>query len=125
MSETGLVRELMLEATALGARVFRNNSGVGWAGVAQVIRHRCSVVVGPGDVVVRGARPLHAGLCPGSSDLIGWAENGEFLAVEAKTPVGRAQANQIAFLRAVVGAGGIGGICRSIEDLRALLAQPP
>ncbi len=55
----------------------------------------------------------------GSSDLIGCAMRGEvavFLAVEVKSPTGRATPQQTQFLEAVRQAGGIGILARSVDE---------
>ena len=106
--EADLYGPLMLEATRLGGRLFRNNVGLaryrGRAGVQQV----------------------RYGLAPGSSDLIGWTPDGRFWAVEAKRPGWRQtpswlQSDQNKFLLAVCLAGGVGVVVTSIEELAASL----
>jgi len=93
-------------------RLFRNHVGQGWTG--QLVRRE-------GDLVVlANARPARFGLCEGSADLIGW-HAGRFLAVEVKSRSGRASALQTNFIERVREAGGIAGICRSADDLEALL----
>lgn len=120
MGEINLMREIQLRASALGARLFRNNVGVGWAGKLQ--KHDGSTVT------LKNARPLHAGLCEGSSDLIGWqsveitsdmvgTRVAVFFAVEVKSDEGRATVEQLNFLSAVREAGGYSTIARSLEDL--------
>lgn len=109
MSESALMREIMLAVSKTGARVFRNNTGTGWVGH----RHPCS---GPHMVSLSNPRPLHAGLCVGSSDLIGWTVNGRFLAIEVKTAKGRTVQEQVAFISAVRHAGGVAFIARSVEE---------
>ena len=70
-----------------------------------------------GSVLIKNARPLHAGLCAGSSDLIGWTvveitpdmvgrKIAVFTAVESKTATGRATAEQLHFINTVRAAGG-------------------
>ncbi|MGR0183199.1 VRR-NUC domain-containing protein [Azospirillum aestuarii] len=137
MKETPILRSILL---ALGARpdarLFRNNVGTGWAG--QVVRFSApsTVRVGPGDVVVRNARPLHAGLCVGSSDLIGLTtititpemagrSIAVFTAVEVKAARGRSTEDQRAFVSMVTQRGGIAGVARSPEEAAALLAAGP
>ena len=131
MSERKLQNEVLLAAGALGFTLFRNNVGTGWAGKAQTIRHAQTLHLEPGDVVVRNARPLHAGLCKGSSDLVGLrktiiteADVGRelalFAAVEVKTPSGRLSDAQRHFLEFVRAAGGVAGVARSPEDLASV-----
>jgi hypothetical protein len=61
------------------------------------------------------------GICVGSSDLIGIAPCGRFLAVEVKTATGRVTKEQQTFIDAVCRAGGIAGIARSVDDALQLL----
>jgi len=72
------------------------------------------------------------GLCPGSSDLIGWTEieitpemvgkrMAIFTGLEVKTATGRASEKQKKFIERVIRAGGISGIVRSLEDARRLI----
>ncbi|QPC45372.1 VRR-NUC domain-containing protein [Kaustia mangrovi] len=116
----------MLECGRGDARLFRNNTGMGWAGNA--------TRVNPSDVLVRNARPLHAGLCTGSSDLIGWRSVlitpdmvGQtvalFTAVEAKGPTARTTTAQRKFIDAVNRAGGLAGLARSVADARNILRR--
>ena len=137
MNETNLVKDLMKAASELGSRLFRNNVGMGWApaGRASNVVHvkRAGMVnCHPGDVVVRKARPLHAGLCKGSSDLIGWSPLviteemvGKTVAVftgaEVKTAKGRATDEQNNFVRVVSEHGGRARVIRTKDDLIALL----
>ena len=117
MLEIDLVKSLQLRASEFGARLFRNNTGQGWVG--QMIRcdGYSSIRVQPGDVLIRNSRPLHAGLCVGSSDLIGWTSEGKFLAVECKTDRGRLTEHQNNFLTQVKQDGGIAILARSVDDL--------
>ena len=72
-------------------------------------------------------RLIQFGLSPGSSDLIGIREVtitpemvgqkiGQFVALEIKTPTGRAKADQHTFLDHVRDRGGLAAIVRSIDD---------
>lgn len=126
MSEADEMRAQMKEATTLGARLFRNNTARAWAG-NRITHHPDS------SVTIRNARPIHAGLCLGSSDLVGWMPVvvtpdmvGEtvaiFTAVEIKTPRGRPSAGQVNFIDAVNRAGGFAGFSRSNADLARILA---
>ena len=75
-------------------------------------------------VTLTNARMMTFGLCVGSSDIIGITPSGKFLAIEVKTPKGRATKEQLRFIEAVKSAGGIGGIARSVEDALKLIALP-
>lgn len=95
MSESVLMREIMKAATPY-ARLFRNNTG--------------RLPLGDG-------KWLNYGLCVGSSDLIGWSENGHFVAVEVKGPKGKLTKEQSNFIDEVNKAGGIGIVAYSVEDV--------
>ncbi|HEY1035567.1 MAG TPA: VRR-NUC domain-containing protein [Pseudoxanthomonas sp.] len=107
-------------------RVFRNNVAQAWVGDARRLPN--------GDVLIRNARPLHAGLVKGSSDLIGWtsrviqpedvgARVAIFTAIECKDGTGRADKDQRRFLGAVEAAGGIAGVARSENDAVNLVSR--
>lgn len=129
MNETPILKNIQVELSKHDARLFRNNVGTGWAGNdVYHARTTGAVLLYPGDVVVRNARPLHTGFCTGSSDLIGWTPrvfDGQkiavFTAVEVKTPKGRATPEQVKFITAVRKAGGISFIARSPEEAVQLL----
>jgi len=127
MSEAILMRQIQVAVSKVGARIFRNNSALAWAGAVVKINTIRNITVGPGDVVIRNARPIHAGLCEGSSDLIGWQTKkitpdmvglsvAIFTAVEVKTKKGKSSQQQVQFLEAVKSAGGIAVIARSVEE---------
>jgi hypothetical protein len=127
-------------------RLWRNNVGTGWAGadvekvtygnLKQLVR---SLMPGgdaplrPGDVIIRQARPLHTGLCPGSADLVGFApititpsmvglRLAVFAGVEVKRPGGRPTPEQRQWLESVHAAGGIAGVATSVAEAKALLS---
>ena len=122
--ERNLQTDILTAVSALpGVTLFRNNTGMGWAG--ELIRKYNN-----GSVELKNARPLHAGLCVGSSDIIGFRSVvitpdmvGErvavFTALEVKTPTGRPTNEQLNFLLAVQSAGGIAKIIRSVEEAKA------
>lgn len=121
MKEGNLMRRLML-ALSGRATIFRNNVGIGWTG--RIVRNR------DGSITIHEPRPLHAGLCEGSSDLIGWTTRtvtadmvGQkiaiFTAIEVKTGTGRPSAAQKHFLKCLENAGGIAVVARSETDLAA------
>jgi hypothetical protein len=127
--ETNLVRKIMLKlGTDPKIRIFRNNSGKCWIGASKKFSHPQTVNVKAGDVLVQQARYFDAGLCPGSSDLIGLqsvkitpemvgTEIACFVAIEVKLPSGRVQENQINFLQMVKKLGGKGVICRDENNI--------
>jgi hypothetical protein len=69
----------------------------------------------------RGAL-VRYGLAVGSSDLIGCL-NGRFIALEVKTPTGRASPQQRQWLDLVRRHGGFAAIVRSVEDARGAIAR--
>lgn len=128
------MRRLQKLASSWGARLFRQNAGMAWVG-NKIERGPRTVRLGPGDVVVRNARPFHAGVS-GMSDLGGWvpvevtaAMVGTTVAVytqvEVKTNSGRASADQVRWIDAVNSAGGKAGIARNDDDLRNILFRIP
>ena len=122
MAEREITNALLLRLSKTGARLFRNNTGMAWAG---------EKLQGPTGaarlVTLKNARPLHAGLCKGSSDLIGWTpveitesmvgkKLAVFTALEVKSPRGRTSEEQERFINEVTRAGGIGRVVRKPED---------
>lgn len=123
IKETNVLKKIQL-ALPRTTTLFRNNTGMGWAGklVKKTVEY----------VMVEKYRPLHSGLCDGSSDLIGWTtveitpdmvgkKLAVFTAIECKSNTGRASAAQNNFIRQVKLAGGISGVAKSTEDAHALL----
>ena len=108
MREKTVQNEILLAVGRGDTRLFRNNVGTGWQG--------------------NPPRPLRAGLCKGSSDLIGWRsieitpdmvgqKVAVFLAIECKaTKGGRVSVDQQRFIDAVQDAGGIAGVARNVEE---------
>jgi hypothetical protein len=102
MKESDIQRLIMLALSEAGCLIWRNNTGV--------LKNAAGI-------------PIKFGLCVGSSDLIGIAPGGRFLAVEIKTPTGKPTPEQTRFLEAVRARGGIAGIARSPVEALALLTQ--
>ena len=122
--EHAIQNAIMLACGHGSTTLFRCNTGLGWAGK--------SVRRGDGSVLVHDARPLHAGLCTGSSDLIGWRSVeitpdmvgqavAVFVALEVKSAAGRPTFEQRRFIDAVRAAGGIAAVVRSVDDAAAAL----
>ena len=107
-------------ASQLGHRLFRHNVGLGWVGKSTRYSEATTVKVMPGDVLIRQARPLHAGLIEGGSDTIGWTVDGRFLAIETKTIDGKTDKErlikQTSFINAINKAGGVAGFARTEEE---------
>jgi len=128
MSEHTTQQRILLACGSGPVRLWRNNVGTGWAGQAVKIQRRGMVAVEPGDIIVRQGRPLHAGLCVGSSDLIGYRvvdRVAQFVALEVKSATGRATAQQTQFIDHINAVGGCAGIVRSVEDVQTVLSTHP
>lgn len=101
MKEGDISRKIQMALTQEGARVFRNNVGL---------------------FKTKDDRPIHTGLCVGSSDLIGWTKDGRFLAIEVKTKKGVKRTNkkrlelQKNFIYQVNRAGGVAFFADSVEN---------
>ncbi len=120
-------------------KLFRNNVAFAWVSSAkpiQVTGRPRSVTLNPGDVVLRAARPLHAGLIKGSGDHIGWVSReirpedvgqtwAVFTSAEEKDGTGRLDPDQRTWRDNVRAAGGIAGVVRSEEDMVALVNSYP
>lgn len=134
MLEQPIMQRILLACSQGATRLFRFNVGVGWVGSApKVCRKSEMVMCYPGDVVLRNARPFHAGV-EGMSDLMGWhsvfitpAHVGQtmavFTAVECKTETGRLRPAQRVFIDNVIEAGGIAGVARSAEQAKELISR--
>ena len=117
MSESQVMHTIMLALSASGATIFRNNVGA---------------------VKASDGRFIRFGLCPGSSDLIGFMpvtitpemvgkRVALFLAVEAKAPGGHTdlerKAAQDRFIDAVLAAGGLAGYARTAEQALGVIGH--
>lgn len=119
--EKNRLNAILVKAAKLAGKcvLFRNNVGEGWIG---------KLIKRTADVVTLGyARPLQAGLCPGSSDLIGWnsviitpdmvgKKVAVFTAIEDKSKADNTRANQDNFLNRVREAGGCCGVARDADQ---------
>lgn len=116
MTETQLLSRLLIRASELGLRLFRNQ--VGRYRLALPDCKRCQ----------QQGRVLSSGLCVGSSDHIGWtpyvvqaSDVGRtlavFTAVEAKVGRNTTTEAQGHFLAVVRDAGGIALVARQEEDI--------
>lgn len=128
--EADFMRSLQILASKLGARLFRQNTGQAWVGNARHFSRSEMVRVEPGDVVIRKARPFHAGFT-GMSDLGGWTPVavtadmvGSTVAIYTQVEVKlgtKATKEQTAWIDAVRKAGGRAGVARSEADLSAII----
>lgn len=126
-----LVTEILIEASRLGARLWRRNVGFGWIGNAKRYTTAQTVSVRPGDVLIRQARPFHNGEV-GQSDTYGWrpvvitadmvgSVIAQHVEIEAKTGTGRESQEQRWWGEAVTKSGGLYGVARGIEDVKRIL----
>ena len=122
MNENLLGKKICLMASNLGHRIFRSNVGEGWIGKAVFVSKPAKIDVYPGDVIIRKAKRIHFGLCPGQGDYLGWSRDGKFISIEVKTETGIIREGQIEFSDAVNKAGGIAGIVRDEESAFDLLS---
>lgn len=125
MNETNITKTIQLSIPP-NTRLFRNNTGTGWQGTRMPSP--------AGLVIMENARPLKAGLCKGSSDLIGWTsititpdmvgrKVAVFTAVEVKMVNGRVSPEQLNFIDQIRKAGGYAGIAQSPEAARKIIAN--
>ncbi|MFZ3118222.1 MAG: hypothetical protein WA159_07885, partial [Variovorax sp.] len=127
------INKILLKVSHGNVRLFRNSVGLGWVGKSMRFNAPTTFKAAPGDVLIRRARPLHAGLTVGSGDLIGWTSIeitpemvGQRVAVltslEAKEGSGRSTQEQIHWREQVRQAGGIASEVRSVEDAIAAVS---
>lgn len=127
---TSFIGEIVAKLSRGDTRLWRNNTGDGWVG--KVIHRE------PGSITLEHPRVLHAGLCNGSSDLIGLRtivitqemvgrKVAVFTGIEAKLGSGRESEDQAAFRQFICRAGGLAGVAYTVEEAEAILrgAIPP
>lgn len=134
MSEADVMRSLARLASSLGARLFRQQTGMGWVGKVERWNFMRKVDIYPGDIVIRKARPFHAGF-EGLSDLGGWVSVvitpemvGSTVAVytQAEIKAGtQLTTEQRKWIDAVKKAGGRAGVARNEDDLKKILFDAP
>lgn len=136
MNQTNRLKSLMAAASKLGVVLFRNNVAKAWVGTgrAEVSQKTETKTLFKGDVVLRRARILHAGLFKGSHDLIGYRsititedmigkKAAVFVGVEDKGPNDRLRAEQVKFHAAIKNAGGLSVVAKNINDMTDYLTD--
>lgn len=128
-AHTSLKAECLLAHGARpGIRLFNNPVGEGWIGkpVRSAQKDRLTLIA---------PRRIVYGLCPGSTDLVGFRSIvitadmigktiAQIVAPEVKTGQGQLQGSQSPFIETIRNAGGVAGVVRSTDDLGALLESP-
>ena len=120
MSERAIQNAILIAAGAHGLTLWRNNTGQAWAGAVTKLRD--------GSIQITNPRPLHAGLCKGSADLIGLRRIvitadmvgqtiAQFVAIEVKQPGRAPTPEQRRFLDFVRERGGCALVASAPEDL--------
>ena len=134
MKENPIQKRILLACSRGASRLFRMNVGMGWIGQSKRFGRVANIYAQPGDVLIRNARPFHAGI-EGMSDLIGWRtieitpdmvgkKVAVYAAIEVKQKTGRIRPEQKAFIDNVKKHGGIAGVARSVEEAESLLTVP-
>lgn len=101
MKETNVQQLIRVEASKLGATLWRNNTG---------------------KLQDKTGRWVSYGLCVGSSDLIGMYK-GRFLAIEVKQKGKQPTVEQQQFIDFVNKNGGIAFVCDDVKNLQNLLEK--
>lgn len=132
MTETTILKRTLLAVGRLAhVRAWRNNTGQAWMGRAIRIAKAGKIIVNPGDVVIRDARPVQFGL-KGSGDIIGLRAVkitpqhvgltiGQFMSIETKTATGRTTEQQEKFGAMVASLGGLYMVARDPSDAEKIL----
>jgi hypothetical protein len=68
-------------------------------------------------------RYIRANTQRGMSDIMGTLKDGRTLAIEVKSRTGRMRPGQEEFLASIRDAGGVAGVCRSVDDAVRLLGD--
>jgi hypothetical protein len=111
MTHAELLAAIQLAYSTGDTRLLRANAGRGWTGNV-VQQSRTSITLSP-------YRPFH-GMSEGVLDLIGFV-GPRFVAIEGKAGRDRLRPGQQAFIEAVLAAGGLAGVARTVEDAHRIL----
>lgn len=112
-SETPLLNAIRKRASELGARLFRNNTGM--IRDADGRTHRFGLTVGGSDLI--GYVPVRV-----TASMVG-LNVAVFVAIEVKAGKTATTPEQLAFIQAVWRAGGLAGVARNIEEAEAILCR--
>ena len=126
MKETNIMRNIMLRASDIGYRLFRNNVGTAWR---SLLGPKGEKRMSDGRLLITDPILVRFGLHKGSGDLIGWKpvtitqdmvgkEMAVFTSVEVKTKKGRLSKDQSHWNDQVNSSGGIGIVARNEDDIR-------
>lgn len=138
MNESNILKLVMMAGTRAGSVLFRNNTGQGWIGRSRRLKAGETLKAHGGELLIYDPRPLHAGLCVGSGDLIGWhtvtitpemvgRRVAVFLSAETKSAKGRLSGEQKNWQHQIRAAGGVAIVCRSADEFTEALREykPP
>ncbi len=112
MTESELLAAIQLAHSRGPNRLFRFNAGLAWAG--KVVERT------PRRLILLDPFPVKLGP-PGMADLVGWAKDGRFAAIEGKIGGRKPTDEQVAFIELVRRSGGLAGVARSVEDAGEIL----
>lgn len=112
--------------------LFRNNVGVAWQGRAKRASKPMTVVLHPGDVLIRQPQRVVYGLHKGSADLIGLKKVritpdmvgqviARFTSIEVKTKSGRPSEAQQNWERVLKQSGALAGVARSDDEAMEII----
>lgn len=118
VNESTIGKQIQIALATIGARVFRNNVATAYVGNTVrwfTKREYVTLLVDPGDILIKNGRIINAGLGVGSSDYIG-LYRGQFVACEVKIPGGRITKEQKNFISMVKLDGGKAFVATSPEE---------
>ena len=128
-----LTKQVLLQASKMGARLFRRNVGMAWAGPGTKFTKAQNITVQAGDVLVRQGRPWHNGES-GMFDTWGWvpvvvtAEMvGQTVPIHAEVEVkfgkDKVRPEQEKWLAFCASHGVKVGVARTVADAENILGQ--
>lgn len=133
-NEAGLMRRVMLEASRLGMRLFRNNVGTGLVVRAKTSQQREAIISACQSLATRmggSAARINFGLAEGSGDCIGWKPRvirpedvgktiAQFASAEIKFGRGKSSEQQRQWASVVNAAGGVAVEIRDVDQTSSL-----